>query len=154
MMNKNKTQKRKIPISIILIIVWMVIAIISTLIKQFDMERLATNKIIMGVTLALLNYMIDFIILFGFVIFLFLFWKRKNIWKYFIYFIVFLMIGELLSFALTILNIDKALEVVDILGILTPTSLIISSLFVILLHLTFYFVVIYFTYKNRGYFEK
>ncbi len=153
-LKQNKKEKSKRPISIVLIMTWMVIAAFSALLKQFNLERLEMNKQIMGETLALSNYFIDFIILIGFIVFLYLFWKRKNIWKYFIGFILFLIIGELLSFIYSILYADKILEPFGISKVISPTLLIIISSIVVFLHLLFYSAVIYFVYKNRGYFTK
>lgn len=152
MKKQNKTKQSKRPISIILIMIWMVIAAFSTLFKQFNLERLEMNKQIMGGVLALSNYFIDFFILIGFVTFIVLFWKRKRAWKQFIGFIIFLIAGELFSFVYIIMHSSEILEPLRITNVFSPKLLIIISLIVLLLHLLFYVLIIYFTYKNRNYF--
>ena len=65
---KDLNKKNKAPISITLIIIWIVLAGISTLLKQFDMSRLELNKQILGSSLGILNYFADWVI-FGLFIF-------------------------------------------------------------------------------------
>ncbi len=151
---KQEIKRGKMPLSIIVIMIWMVIVVLMMFFKQFNMEKLALNKNIMGGTLALFDYILDFIILFLFIVFIVLFWKKKNVWKSFIYFIIFLMIGQVFSVFFNIIYLDEIVKASQSLGILTSSSLIFISLLIALIHLGFYSLIIYFVYKNKDYFNK
>ncbi|MDO8740789.1 MAG: hypothetical protein Q7J54_04440 [Candidatus Woesearchaeota archaeon] len=152
----NKAPKRKMPVSYILIVVWMFIAAISLLFKQFNLERLEANMALLGDTVALVNYFADFLILFAFITFIFLlFFRIRNTWKFFICFIAFLVIGELIGVLYTIASVDKVAQVFnDTLPFtISPSMFIVFGMISFLLHLLFYFIVAFFVYKNRSYFK-
>ncbi|MBU0760157.1 MAG: hypothetical protein KJ600_04220 [Nanoarchaeota archaeon] len=155
MIDRN-TAKKKRPLSITLIIVWIILAIIRGVSKIFASDRIEINKQIFGSTFSFVNYGIDILILIGFVIFLFMFVKRKrDTWKYFIYFLAFLMIGVLTGTSLMFLNFEKFAELTvsasgKSLADILPIFLFISPILV----LGFYALVMYFVKKNRIYFEK
>ena len=150
----KKQTKRKTPISIILIIIWMFIAVISLLFKQFNIEQLTQNKVLLGETPGLFNYYIDFIVLIAFIIFIILFFKRReNTWKYFIGFIIFLILGDIIGLIYGTLNADKIVATTELSSDFSQFILI-GTIILFFIHLAFYSLVIYFMYKNRNYFKK
>lgn len=154
--NPYKTQKRKMPLSFVLILVWMFIAAISLLFKQFNLERLEANMLLLGDTFALANYFADFIILFGFIALIFLFFFRiRNTWKFFICFIALLVIGELIGTIYAIMSVDRVVQVYNetFPFAIASEAIIALSLAIFVLHLLFYFIVSFFVYKNRAYFK-
>lgn len=153
--------KPKTPLSIILILIWMVIASISLLFKQFNMERLELTKQGMGEIIALSNYFLDFIVLIAFISFIFLFLKRKKVLKIFNIFILFLVAGELFSIIYGLIYPDKLFEAVGLSSNFPSNSSIdfyslffIISIAVLVLRFVFYGLVIYFVNKHKDYFNK
>jgi len=148
-------EKQKKPISIVLIIIWMFIAAFSLLIKQFNFERIDTNAKFLGEILSIANYTFDWIILGIFIIFIFMFFKRKEqVNKFFIFFILFLILGDLIGFTLGFLNI-KEIEQTTLYSQEIPQSfLIIVSVISFIINLIIYLLIIYFTKKHKKYFSQ
>lgn len=155
MKTKNKlNKKKKRPVAITLVIVWMFYMVLRGIFKAFNFERLELNKQIFGTLFALVNYWIDIAILILFVVFIILFIKKiPKTWKYFIYLISFLILGVIISIVYNILYFDKMASIILPNGF-TPTLLVVTSVVTYILLLVFYLIIIYFVYKNRGYFEK
>ena len=150
MKNKDKStiNKKKTPISIILITVWMGFMAIRTLAKLINLERLELNKNLLGSGFAIFNYVTDTIILIALIILIVLFiLRKKNTWKYFIVLMVVLIIGVMISFFYISLTID-----------LFPSesqsfiSIVIFLFFIVLI--LFYIFLTYVVYGKRGYFVK
>ena len=151
---KDLNKKNKAPISITLIIIWIVLAGISTLLKQFDMSRLELNKQILGSSLGILNYFADWVIFGLFIFFLILFLKRKpRTVMYFNYFIILQMIGLIISLFFSINHVQ---EIVDAYSQPSVPHMfyILAFVIVILIQLFVYSLIIYFTNKNKKYFNK
>jgi len=148
---KNKNSKSKMPISIVLIIVWMFFMIIRTIVKLISLERFQLNKLFFGSNLALFNYIIDAIILVAFIIIITLFILRKrNSWKYFIVLMAVLIIGVIMSMfyvssTIAILFTNSPDEVSFI------KTFTYMTLFLLIL---FYALLAYVVYRKKEYFVK
>jgi len=149
LINKNRFQKRTIAIT--LVIVWMFYIILRGTLKAINYNRIELNKKIFG-TFAIVDYWIDIFILIAFILFVFLFIKRiPKTWKYFIYFIDFLIIGVIIGMVYNLFVIDK---IVDVLSVsITPATFLISNVLTSLFFIAFYFLIIYLVYTNRSYFK-
>ncbi len=127
--------------------------VIRGIIKLFSFGKLERNAEIFGTTFAYVNYIINAAVLVVFVVFIVLFInKKKNTWRYFIYFIGFLILGVILSIILSVLYIDKVIEILP--GYIPPNFLLALTFIALILLLAFYSLVIYFVYKNRRYFGR
>jgi len=145
---------KKTPISIILIIIWMIIASINILFKLFDLERFSLNVQIMGKLLTSIDYIIDAIILVLFVIFIVLFLLRiKKTDKHFFYFIIFLMAGSIFSFLITLFNVDQILLLIELSKTLSKEIYILGTMLGLIFNLIIYYLMIFFVRKNKLYFK-
>ncbi len=148
-------EKQKKPVSIILITIWMFIATIGLLIKQFNFERISLNAEFLGGFLSLANYAIDWLVLVVFIVFIFLFIKRKEkVNKYFIFFILFLIIGDVIGFVLGFFNMERLSQVAPYIGEIPQSLLIFVSVISFVINLVIYLLIIYFTKKHRQYFSR
>jgi len=94
----QRQSKRKRPLSITLIIAWMVFMIFKNFLKLFDTSRLERNASILGQNMAYFNYIADVFFLLVFVILICLFLLRtRNAWKYFAGTMALLIIGNLVG---------------------------------------------------------
>jgi hypothetical protein len=142
--------KNKTPLSIVLIIVWIGLAILNLIFRQINLEKLYSNIQIIGKTIAIANYVVDFFILLGFVFFfIFLLMKKKRIWKFFRYFILFLVLGEVIGIFLFVFNFDKFFLESGFSNYISIEYFIVIYAFMFMLRLIFYAFVIYFVNKNR-----
>lgn len=148
-MKKYKSgNRKKMPISIILIIIWMGFMAIRNLFRLIDLERFEINQEILGNGIAIINYLADAIILLAFILLIVSFILRKrSSWKYFIILIIVLIIGIVwgLFFVGNLSNFIPA-EALNFVFILTY----IIAFLIILFYVFFAYVV----YEKRGYFDK
>ncbi len=140
--------KRKMPISFILIMIWMGFMIVKILFKLFNVSKLERNAFILGETVAYINYFVDALILLFFIILLCLFILRKRYaWKYFIGLMIFVIIGNIIGlfYLPKVLSLVPAESQLFVLG-----TAIITTILIIL----FYLVLIYIVYRRRRYFDR
>ena len=157
MKNLKNQDRKKMPVSLILITIWMFLAVLGLISKLISMDRLALNRQLFGDTLAIINHGIGWAILFAFIGFIIAFLWRANARLPFICFILFLLVGDTLGITYSLLSIDRVIAVLN--GAFDfpakfPTSLLIFGLVAsFLFHLGFYLLVIYFVQKNKSFFE-
>ena len=109
--NNKMNKKKSMPTSFILIMIWMFIAVYSIISKLLDPTRFALNVQLMGFSLTLFDYFMDLLILVGFVIFIYMFFKRLGgVKKYFHKFIYVLILGEIAGLIIGIINLNKVVE--------------------------------------------
>lgn len=150
MKSKNNTQKRKRPMGITLVIIWICYMVLRGILKAIDYSRIEISRKIFG-TFGLVDYWIDIFILLAFVVFIPLFIKRiPSTWKYFIGFISFLILGIIIGNVYNFFVMDKIVEILKI--NLPPTVYLISTIVGSLFIVIFYVLIIYVVYKNRSYF--
>lgn len=148
MKDKNKTfiAKKKMPFSLKLIFVWMILMVIRGLAKLINITKLENNYILLGKAMAITNYVIDAIILVALVILISMFLiKKRNAWKYFILLIGFMMTGVLISFA----YLPRILELMPI---ESQSFVLIWTIGGQILLLLFYALLIFIAYRKRSYF--
>ncbi len=156
-MTDNKSNHGGMPISIILIILWMFYMVARGFAKLINIKELELNKLFFGVMFSWINYFIDIFILISFIILIVLFLKRyKNTWRYLIYLVSFLILGIIISMIYMFLSLDKLTLLMNTFGIPSNFPMEIFIIFYIIIYfilLLFYSFIIYFTYKNKNYFN-
>jgi len=146
----NVKEKGKKSISIVLIIIWMGYMILRNILKLLNTERFELNSVIFGKSFTLFNWVADFLIAIAFLVVIVLFFLRKrNSWKYFIYLMVILIIGVIIS-----------LFYIDQLKVLLPSDSQEAESFVLVftyiinfLLILFYSLLAYIVYKKKEYFS-
>lgn len=156
MKKQSKSKSARMPTSFILIVIWMFIAIFSLISKLFNFSRFRLNQQILGKGLAIFDYFMDALIFVGFIVFIIMFFRKtKNTWKYFIWFMGVLALGEIVGLILGFVNLDKFIELIGSTGLgisngFFAISMIISFIF----NLVIYGLIIYYTNKNKQWFKK
>ena len=104
---KKDKPRKKMPLSIILIIIWMSLAVIGLAFNLISMRQLSLSRQLLGDTFAFIDYGIDWLIVVAFSIFIITFIRRtKNVWRPFVWFILFLIVGEMIKTTYGLLFID------------------------------------------------
>lgn len=148
-------EKQKTPVSIILIIIGMFISAFGLLIKQFSFGRIYMDARFLGKSLSIVNYAIDWIILAVFIIFICMFFMRKKqVNKYFIFFLMFLALGDLIGFILGFFNMSEIEQAAPYLQEVPQSFFIVVSMISFIFSLFVYYLAIHFTRKHKGYFSK
>lgn len=153
-MTNKQINNRKRPTSITLIIIWMFLMVFRGISKLFDMKRFALNQQLVGESMALFNYAMDFLILIAFIfLIIFFIMRKKNSWKYFLIIITVLIVGGAFSIVYVLLYPEMLLSTLPLdtasLGFIFTFTIIVSILI-----LLFYLLVGHSVYKNRSYFNK
>jgi len=136
--------------------IWMFIAVFSIIYEFLDPARFTLNVQLMGLSLTLFDSFMDLFILIGFIIFIYLFFKRSGgVKKYFHKFIYVLIFGEIIGLIILFMNIDKVFELpgLEEAGYMSGLLLFIGIL-AFLFHLFIYYLMIHFVNKNKEYFKK
>ena len=153
---KKDKPRKKMPLSIILIIIWMSLAVIGLAFNLISMRQLSLSRQLLGDTFAFIDYGIDWLIVVAFSIFIITFIRRtKNVWRPFVWFILFLIVGEMIKTTYGLLFIDRAIAVLNLnfpFALSHSTFIILSSIS-FLYNIAFYIIVIYFVKKHQSFFE-
>ncbi len=148
MKNNKLENSKKMPMSIILIVIWMSLMAIRNAFRLIDLERFAINQDIFGSNLSIFNYIADAIILVAFVLLIISFiLRKKNSWKYFIILMAVLVIGIVWgSFFVRNLSEFFPAEATDFVFIFTYI--------IVFLIILFYTFLAYVVYRKRSYFSR
>ena len=150
----KSVERKSMPVSIIIILVWIGFSAVSSLSKQFDLNTLVVFKALYGDAFGLLRYLFVFVLIGLYGTFIYAFIKRRK-WSvdYFTYFMVYLIFQFIVEFSFTALNMNKVLSAMDIPSELTTGFFVGVYAVIGVIALVVNLVMIYFVRKHRDFFD-
>ena len=151
---KENHTNEEIPVSILLVLIWMFIEAILLIITQFNTSELDQRKMLLGIFIAMADYIFNFLAIIILIVLIFMFFYRvRKTWKYFNNFIVILILEYIIIFIIAMIKKPESLEKLFLVGNISGTIGIIFTIFANIINFIMFFLMIYFIYKNRSYFD-